>query len=187
MPISIISINLVDYIPAAALFITISAYFIDINVSVVSEPNKKFRFSPFRIICAATVSYVLLSMIFDSEHTNALLFLLISIAFAFLTEFILKIMIQGQVKNRLKNTYQGWLKNDTAARPLYKFVIKPGIIVLMILILIIPLTAKTAIRGKKMYEICTVENKSYAVVFNNADTLLLQPAVEEGNTPMSFR
>ena len=52
LPISVISINLVDYIPAAALFITISAYFIDINVSVVSEPNKKFRFSPFRIIFA---------------------------------------------------------------------------------------------------------------------------------------
>ena len=33
LPISVISINLVDYIPAAALFFLIFAYFIDINVS----------------------------------------------------------------------------------------------------------------------------------------------------------
>lgn len=179
LPISVISIQLVEYLPLAALFFTLSVYIIDIYVS---HPVRKIHFSPFRIICATTINFVALSMIFNSDEIPAALLLLVSLVIALLAEFFLKKAGLKHIQERLVSRYQDRMKNDTNERLLYRYMVKPGVVFIMILVLVIPFISQMISSRRNTYEICTIGEEDYAVILNVSDNLLLQPVIAEGHS-----
>lgn len=179
LPINVITIHLVEYLPAAALFLTLSVYFIDIYIS---HPVRKNHLSPFRIICATTINYVALSMIFNSDEIPAALLLLVSLVIALLAEFFLRLVGLKRIRERLVSRYLDRMKNDTKERLLYRYMVKPGVVFIMILILVIPFISQMISSRRNTYEICTIGEEDYAVILNVSDDLLLQPAIAEGDS-----
>ena len=91
LPVSAVVISLTDYIPAVALLFAVVLYITDCVISLNPKYNGgKPRFSLFRIICGATVVFMVLGVIFNDSSVSPLLLLPVSVILPLIVEFLLK-------------------------------------------------------------------------------------------------
>ena len=183
LPISSISIKLNDYIPAVALLCGIAVYIADCLIALkIRQMESKKHFNLIRMAWGTAMVFILLFLILDYNSKSLLRVLLISAILPLVIEVLLWIRIRTHIREAVRKTYRDRLKNNAGGRPFYRYCIKPGIICTLILILLIPLAAKFITVNKHSYEICTIENESYAVVLDYSDDVLIQPALIEADS-----
>ena len=184
LPFSVVTIKLADFIPSAALLCFIAFYVFDFYIVLNPMQSKEpVRFSLHRVLCGTIIDYITLNMIFNDDNKNLILLLLISLVPPLIVELILKLTNLRRAKERLMMKYRDRIENDTEERLFYKHFVKPFLICIMALILLIPWLSVVVVKNRDVYEVCTVGEDTFAVIFNNtADYVVIQPAVIEGDS-----
>ena len=184
LPFSAVTIRLADFIPIAVLVCFIAFYVFDFFLVLnPNRPEEAVRFSFHRVLCGTIVDFITLNLIFNDENKNILVIIAVSVVPPLIVEFILnRISLRG-VKESVKIKYKDRIGKDTEERLYYRHFVQPCLITLMAVILLIPLISGVVARHRDVFEICTIGEETYAVIFNNSnDYVVLEPAVIEGDS-----
>jgi len=183
LPISAVTISLTDYIPAVAILFAIVLYVTDCFITLNPKNiDGKPRFSLFRIICGTAVAFMALSIAFNDGSVSLLLLLLISVVPPLIIEFLLRNRSLKAVREKVEKSHRYRLKSAAEDKLFYKHFVRPVLIVVLIVILLIPIFSGIVTSHKDFYEICTIDDNNYAVILSSADSVVVQPAVIEGDS-----
>ena len=178
LPVSAVTISLTDYIPAVALVCATAVYLFDCFVSLKSQHNsEKMHFSLFRIICGTAITFMVLTLVLNDSSIKLLWLLLIAAVPPLILELFYRKMSIQSLRERIENKYQHRFETDAEDGVFYKHYIKPGLIGILIVILLIPCISESITSHKNVYETCTFEEESYAVILNSSAGVWVQPAV----------
>ena len=177
LPISAVIIKLTDYIPAVALLCGIALYIVDCYVSLNPQSIKgKSNFSFFRVIWGTAIIFIALFLAFKDDIRNLLWIALVSVLPPLMIEAILAGSVRARLKAAVKKSIHKKLTDETENRPLYQYFIKPVLIIVVVLILLIPFISKIIAENRKVYEICNIEEKNYAVILDHSNDVIVLPA-----------
>ena len=184
LPFTTVTIRLADFIPAAAMLCFLAFYVFDFYVILSpQQPQEVIPFSPLRVLCGTIIDFISLNMILNDEGKNTVLLLLVSVIPPVIIELLLRSRCLRRAKERMKANYRNRIANDTEEKLYYKHFVKPCLICIMAAILMIPLISTIVTKNRDVYEICTIGEDTYAVIFNNSnDYVVLEPALVEGDS-----
>lgn len=183
LPMNAVAIRLNDYIPAVAILCGLALYVVDCIFSVDPlKRNRKIRFSPFRIIWGTAILFLMLYLSFRGDSRNLLMILLISVVPPLIVEVFLGSKARTRFKEIIETKVKKRMKEDTGSRPFYHAILKPALILIVIVILLTPFISKAIAKNRKIYEVCTYDQKQYAVILDHSDEVLVQPVkIESGS------
>lgn len=176
LPLSAVSLQLTDFVPTVIILCCIVLYAVDCYISL--NPIR-MKFSLFRMVCGTLINYCILNLIL--EGGSQLLFLVISIIPPAIIEYLFVSGKMRKIVDGIVEKYKKSLKSDEG-RLFYRYFIKPCIVFFMILALLIPVAGVIATYRKKAYEICRIEENTYAVVLSYSSNAYIQPAEIDGDS-----
>ena len=121
-------------------------------------------------------------LILNDQRIGWYWLLLFSLILPLTIEFLLNSSVIARLREAFIESYKRRLQNDTEGRLFYRLYVKPLLIGIMIIIMVTPMLAEINSRGRRSYEICTIDNEEYAVIQDNSNDALVQPASIDGNT-----
>ena len=184
LPINAVSIRITEYVPVVVFFFGTVLYVIDCMVALrLQHKEEKTPFSLFRIFLGASMIYLVLYLILNDNSNNLFCLFLISIVPPLVIEFLIRSKSLLHVKEKVEKIFnRHWQTEEAEEKLFYKYYIRPGLICITIVILLTPFFSQIITKSKKVYEICTIDKKDYAVVLNKADDVVVQPAVIEADS-----
>lgn len=198
IPVECISVDLKSYIPVAiqviGLAMLIIRYISLVKTDVALQEN---TINPIRIFYGAIVLISIITynhyhILLDTIRINLptinkyipvgmILVFVIPIAISIGAELYIYLLRKPRKNTKLNRQEYTMRKKDMVNdRFFYSYFYKGGLFIIVLAITIVPYLGKLSAKAKREYQIITVEDASYAVIFTEADRYLVQSATVQG-------
>lgn len=198
IPVECISVDLKSYIPVAIQVIGLAMLIIRyISLVKTDVALKKNTINPMRILYGAIVLMSIITynhyhILLDTIRINLptvnkyipvgmILVFAIPIAISVGVELYIYFLRKPRKNTKLnKQEYAMRMTDMVNDRFFYSYFYKGGLFIIVLAITIVPYLGKLSAKAKREYQIITVDDASYAVIFTEADRYLVQSATVQG-------
>lgn len=187
LPNNVISIKLTDYILVVFFLCSIAFllfyYFASIKTDIIS---KKVHFNPLRVFWGFLILYnffLAYNTISKWNKITAIVYGIVAVVVFLIIELLLT--RRGRKKRNAETNnkdYELRMRDYLEDRLFYEYFIKTGIILIVLIVITLPYISKMVTEHNLEYEICSYEEKNYAVIFEYTDRVLVEPVIIEDET-----
>ena len=183
IPTEAIPLNLENYIPACVNVLCFGyyllLYFAEMKIDSIYQTKK---INPMRIFWGTIILLGILTSNNLGKYLGPIFCLILSISIPTVIEIVLWLRRKGtKVREYTETTYRMRVYEHIHNYIMYKYGIKSGLIFIIVSVTLFPLLGELSAKAKTSYQICTYQNKTYAIIVEQNDEYLIQEATISDN------
>lgn len=184
LPVNVIPLNLEAYLSLAVTIVTLLTYiFYYIACKKSDDLLSKKRFNFLAVFYGVTIILTLLYKYHFERVVGPITCIVIAVVASMMVELVPRFVKKNRGDKIINSTTKELKKEDfTWDKILYLLYVRNGIWILVICVSLAPLVGSIIARAKPDYQTCTYDAKTYAIIVEYEDQVLVQRADIQNDT-----